>query len=217
MLNPRATEVRTPKEPLRVAETSERMRIVAALIEVGAEQGYLDTTIEMIVERAGVDREAFDHHFNSKYDCFLTTWQEINEECVASIMRVYESQEEWADRLRAVAHSIARSLQLEPDRALFGIEVLASGRAARARRDMTLRAITSLIDAGRNEMEDRDSVPHSTAEALAGAAYCQMFAKVADGSTEELPGMVPQLMSAAVMPYLGIEAALAELTKGDGH
>ena len=212
MLRPSPSEVRLPKATPLVTDASERARIVAALIEVGAEHGYLDTTIEMIVERAGVDQEAFNRHFNSKYDCFLSTWHEINDQCVARVMSVYESHKEWADRLRAVAYDIAHSLEKAPERALFGIEVLASGRAARARRDMTLRVITSLIDAGRNEMEDRDAVPHSTAEALAGAAYCQMFAKVADGAHEELSNLVPQLMSAAVMPYLGVEAALAELT-----
>ena len=213
MLRPRASQT-APARPSapQVTEASERARLVAALIEVGAERGYLDTTVEAIVERAGLDTEAFGRHFNSKYDCFLSTWNEINEACVERVMRVYESHEEWADRLRAVANDIARSLQLAPEQAVFGIEVLAAGRAARARRDMTLRVITSLIDAGRNEMEDRDAVPYSTAEALAGAAYCQMFAKVADGAADELPGLVPQLMSAAVMPYLGIEAALAELT-----
>jgi AcrR family transcriptional regulator len=215
VLKRRVTPAGQPRETARVTEASERARLVAALIEVGAENGYLDTTVEMIVERAGLDREAFERHFNSKYDCFITTWNEVNEECIARIMKIYEGQGEWADRLRAVAHDIANSLKLSPQRALFGIEVLASGRAARARRDMTLRVITSLIDAGRNEMEDRDAVPYSTAEALAGAAYCQMFAKVAGGSPEELPALVPQLMSAAVMPYLGIEAALAELTMGD--
>lgn len=202
-------------QPAQVGEASERPRLVSALIEVGAESGYLDTTVEMIVERAGVDRAAFDRHFNSKYDCFLSTWQEINDQCVARMTEIYEGQGEWADRLRAVAHDIAGSLQLNPKRALLGIEAIASGRAARARRNMTLRVIASLIDAGRNEMEDPEAVPYSTAEALAGAAYGQMFAKVVAGNEDDLPGLVPQLMSAAVMPYLGIEAALAELTRDD--
>jgi AcrR family transcriptional regulator len=78
---------------------------------------------------------------------------------------------------------------------------------------MTMRVIASLIDAGRNEMEDPESVPHTTAEALAGSAYGQVYAKVVRGQAEELPALVPQLMSAAVMPYLGIDAGLAELSR----
>lgn len=213
MLEARATESRAATGGPRETGLSERARLVGALIEVAAEHGYLDTTVEMIVERAAVDRDAFDRNFNSKYDCFLTVWHEVNEECVARVLEVYEREDTWSDGLRAVAHSIAGSLQRDPQRAMFGIEVLASGRSARARRDMTLRVITALIDAGRQEMPDRDSVPRSTAEALAGAAYCQMFAKVADGCQDDLPALVPQLLSATVMPYLGVEAALAELTR----
>ena len=91
--------------------------------------------------------------------------------------------------------------------------MLATGDAARARRDMTMRVIASLIDAGRKEMEDPESVPHTTAEALAGSAYGQVYAKVVRGDTDDLPALVPQLMSAAVMPYLGVEAALEELNR----
>jgi AcrR family transcriptional regulator len=196
------------------AASPERERIVNALIEIAAERGYGETTIEMIVERAGLDRPAFDRHFRSKYDCFLSAWQEINESCMREMLEAYNSEEDWPDRLRAVACEIIEGLRHDPSRASFAVEVLAAGDAARARRDMTMRVIASLIDAGRNEMDDPESVPHTTAEALAGSAYGQVYAKVVRGHADELPALVPQLMSAAVMPYLGVDAALAELARG---
>lgn len=196
------------------AASPERERIVEALIEIAAERGYAETTIEMILERADLDRPAFDRHFRGKYDCFLSAWQEMNEGCMQQMLEAYNSQEEWPDRLRAVACEIIERLCNDPGRACFAVEVLAAGDAARARRDMTMRVIASLIDAGRNEMDDPESVPHTTAEALAGSAYGQVYAKVVRGQADELPALVPQLMSAAVMPYLGIDAGLAELGRG---
>ena len=196
--------------------SSERAEIVAALIEIAAERGYGETTIEMILDRAGLDRPAFDRHFRGKYDCFLSAWQDQNEECLGTMVRAYESCEAWPDRLRAVAYEVIDGLRNDPSRASFGVEVLAAGDAARARRDMTMRVIASLIDAGRQEMDDPESVPHTTAEALAGSAYGQIYSRVVRGAVEELPDLVPQLMSAAVMPYLGIEAAMAELTRDSG-
>jgi len=193
--------------------SSERAEIVEALIEIAAERGYGETTIELILDRAGLDRHAFDRHFRGKYDCFLSAWQEVNEECLETMVRAYESREDWPDRLRAVADEIVRGLSRDPSRASFGIEVLAAGDAARARRDMTMRVIASLIDAGRQEMDDPEAVPHTTAEALAGSAYGQIYSRVVRGTVEELPELIPQLMSAAVMPYLGVEAALAELSR----
>ncbi len=193
--------------------SSERAQIVQALIEVAAERGYGETTIELVLERAGLDRPAFDRHFRGKYDCFLSAWQELNEECLKTMVRAYESREEWPDRLRAVAYQVIEGLSHDPSRASFGVEVLAAGDSARARRDMTMRVIASLIDAGRQEMDDPEAVPHTTAEALAGSAYGQIYSRVVRGAVEELPDLVPQLMSAAVMPYLGMEAAMAELSR----
>jgi AcrR family transcriptional regulator len=193
---------------------AERARIVEAVIEIAAERGYAETTIETIADRAGLDRAAFDRHFRGKYDCFLFAWQEINEECLEEMVHAYDSQEDWPDRLRAVAYEIVHGLRREPSRASFGVEVLAAGDAARARRDMTMRVIASLIDAGRQEMDDPDAVSHTTAEALAGSAYGQIYSKVVRGDADALPDLIPQLMSAAVMPYLGVEAALEELSRG---
>jgi AcrR family transcriptional regulator len=178
------------------------------------DRGYAETTIEAVLEQAGLDRPAFDRHFRGKYDCFLSAWQEINESCMREMLEAFNSREEWPDKLRAVACEIVEGLRGNPSRAAFSIEVLAAGDAARARRDMTMRVLASLIDAGRNEMEDPEAVPHTTAEALAGAAYGQVYSKVVRGAADDLPELVPQLMSAAVLPYLGMEAAMAELSRG---
>jgi AcrR family transcriptional regulator len=71
----------------------ERKRILDTLVEIGAERGYAETTIVTIVERAGLDRSAFDRHFRSKYDCFLSAWQEINESCMREMLEAYNSRE----------------------------------------------------------------------------------------------------------------------------
>jgi AcrR family transcriptional regulator len=197
--------------------SSERAQIVDAVVEIAAERGYGETTIEAIVERAGLDRPAFDRHFRGKYDCFISAWQDLNEECLETMVSAYESAEHWPDRLRAVAVEIVRGLRDDPSRASFGVEVLAAGDAARARRDMTMRVVAGLIDAGRNQMEDPEAVPHTTAEALAGSAYGQIYSRVVRGAVDELPALVPQLMSAAVMPYLGLEAAMDELRRDSGE
>lgn len=192
----------------------ERQAILDAVVELAAEHGYGGTTVAMVIAHSDLDRSAFDRHFRNKQDCFLAAWQQQNEGCMREVLDAYNSEESWPDRLRAVVCSVVSGLCRDPSRGCFAIEVLAVGDAARARRDMTMRVIASLVDAGRNEMEDPESVPHTTAEALAGAAYGQIFSRIARGRTEDLPPLVPQLMAAAVMPYLGIDAALSELTRG---
>jgi AcrR family transcriptional regulator len=69
----------------RIAAASERAQLIEALVEVASECGYTDTSIEMVIARAGLDRPAFDRHFRGKYDSFLSAWQEMNEECMACL------------------------------------------------------------------------------------------------------------------------------------
>ena len=206
---------RTDRRRAGAEAAPQRRLILEALIEVAAERGYLDTTVEAVLERAGLERGEFDRHFRGKYDCFLTAWREINEECLAAILKAYESAADWPDRLRAVAETLTASLRDDPARASFGVEVLAAGDAARARRDMTMRVVASLVDAGRQEMEDPETVSRTTAEALTGAAYGQIYAKIVRGAPQELPALVPQLVATLVMPYLGLEAAAEELRRGE--
>lgn len=190
----------------------EREAIVRALVDLVAEHGYLRTTIEMVLLRAGVDEEAFDRHFRSSADCLLSAWGEISEEWMRELTDAFSREERWMDGIRAVLYRAVSTAGSDPNRASFGIEVLAAGKAARARRDMTLHSLASMIDAGRIEMADPDLIPRLTAEALAGAVYSQINAKIAAGAHSELLSLVPELVSSIALPYLGHEAALAELS-----
>jgi AcrR family transcriptional regulator len=190
---------------------AERRAIARALIDLAAEHGYRGTTIEMVLVNAGVDREAFERHFRSKVDCFAAVWEEITEECLQGLSETLESEQGWADGLRAIAYEAARAAASDPNCAIFAIETLSAGSAARARRDMVLRALAAAIDAGREEMNDPDLISRTTAEALAGSTYCQFQAKLVAGAHSELLSLVPQLVASVVLPYLGREAALAEI------
>lgn len=197
----------------RQTDNSEREQIITALIEVVAEHGYEETTVDLILDRANLDQAAFDRYFRDKRNCFLTVWHELNEDCVRTMVAAYESRDRWPDRLRTVAYRVVDGLLADPGRAYFGLEVLAAGAAARARRDMTMRVLSGLIDAGRNEMEDPESMSYMVAEGLAGAAYGRVYLRIMRDEIESLPDLIPELMSVTVLPYLGIQAAIAELSR----
>ncbi len=190
----------------------EREAIIRALVDLVAEHGCLRTTVEMVLLRAGVDRKAFDRHFRSTADCLLSAWGEISEESMRELTDAFGREECWLDGIRAVLYRAVSAAGSDPNRASFAIEVLAAGRAARARRDMTLNSLASMIDAGRSEMADPDLIPRLTAEALAGAVYYQINAKIAAGAHSELLSLVPELISNIALPYLGPEVALADLS-----
>jgi AcrR family transcriptional regulator len=165
----------------------ERKLILDALVEIVAKKGYAETTIATIVERAGLDRSTFDRHFRSRYDCFLSAWQEINESCMRELLEAYNGEEDWPDRLRAVARGVVEGLLNDLDRASFAIEVLATGDAARARRDMTMRVLASLIDRRRPK---RDG----------GPGVCSPY----DRGGPRRRGLWPGLLASRTRPSRGV-------------
>jgi hypothetical protein len=126
----------------------------------------------------------------------------------------FAAQQGWADQLRAVAYEMLRFLQEDEARArLMVIEVLDSSPRAVEVRERGMEGLIELIDLGRCELEDPGALPRSAAEIAAGVIYNRLHVGVERGVDTLGPEMVRELMYTAVLPYLGTEAALAELTK----
>jgi AcrR family transcriptional regulator len=66
----------------RLAERSEATRaaLVAAGRDVFAERGFAETTIDHVVQRAGVTRGALYHHFASKEELFRAVYEAVEKE-----------------------------------------------------------------------------------------------------------------------------------------
>jgi AcrR family transcriptional regulator len=189
-----------------------RNRIALAMIELGAEQGLEATTVAMLCERAGVGRAAFDRNFTSKEDCFLRVHGEIATEFCQRVGIAYGGPRGWHDRIWAGAWAAMRFLQEDALRArFFVVAVNGAGARAQARRDRVLQGLADMIDAGRAELDEPESVSRSTAEMVTGAIYGTIMAKIRDGAIERGEEFLSELVYMAMMPYLGARAAEDEL------
>lgn len=190
-----------------------RERIVAAAIDLAAEHGYEATTIEMVVERAGVTQADFDRHFTGKEDCFLRLYEELLGDFVSLVLDAAAREAEWRDSMRAGGYAAARFLRDNPRLAQVGVvQMLAAGSMAEARRAGMMDPIVDLIDAGRHELDDPDSIGRGVAEAVLGSIYEIAIRDLAGGvGTSSAEAIVPQLMYVAVRPYVGHELAREEL------
>lgn len=134
------------------------------------------------------------------------------EQLLVRVGTVFAAEDRWADRLRAVAYALRDFLREDEGRARAMMLEAPHGNAETRRiREGGIEALTALIDLGRAELADPDSVPRSAAEIAAGVIYNRIHVEVERGVGGLDDEMVRELMYAAVMPYLGIEAALAEL------
>lgn len=195
-----------------ISEDPVRKRIAMAMVELAAEHGLEATTVAMVCERAGVGRAAFDRNFTGKEDCFLRVHGEIAMEFCQRTGAAYAGPRAWHDRIWAGAWAAMRFLQEDAVRARFFIvAVNGAGARAQARRDRVLQGLADMIDAGRAELEEPESVSRSTAEMVTGAIYGTIMAKVRDGAIERDEEFLSELVYMAMMPYLGARAAEDEL------
>lgn len=190
-------------------------RIDRALIELVAERGLPGLEAAMVAERAGVDPGAFERSYRSVQECFDQVWEGLTIEYTSGWDVAFAGDRPWRDRLRAAGYFTLRYFTEDPVRTtFFMVGAQSGGEIAQARRDRMIARGIAMVDEGRLELPDPDAIPPSEAEAVVGAIYEALLGAAAAGDLEQMPELVPQLMYIAVLPYMGVEAADAELRRG---
>jgi AcrR family transcriptional regulator len=183
------------------------------MVELAGDEGYHATTIADVIKRAGVTRKAFYKRFEDKEQCFIAAYERELARLLTLTLEAFETQDEWADRVRAALSALLHALAREPTAArLCFIEVLTAGPRAIAARNEAMRGFTIVFDTGR--LEDDRARPPALALNMVGGMSEIVHREIAAGKAEELPAVLPDLMYTAVLPILGPEAAERELERG---
>jgi AcrR family transcriptional regulator len=191
--------------------TSQRQRILEAMVEVVAELGYPETRVVDVIKRARVSRKTFYEFFDDREDCFLAAYDVALGELYRGTEVAYESAsgQPWAERVRVALERFLGMIAESPELAKFCmIDVLAAGPRALARRDAAIRQFTGIIDAGRAETE-RD-LPAITALSIAGGINELIYSELLKGAGAQLPQRLPEIVYWITQPFLGTDAAEAE-------
>jgi AcrR family transcriptional regulator len=188
--------------------------VAEAVVELMAAEGYESVSPEAVAERAGISRPEFDHLFESVEDCVLRVYWLYTDAFTDLLQAAYDEGDGWRDGLRRAAYQGARYIRDNPDMVRFGtIELFGAGLMAQAQRASHLQSMVDLIDAGRQELEEPDSVGRGVAEGVFGSIYELVLREVQQGAgTAEAESYIPDLMYLAVRPYLGHEVASEELS-----
>jgi AcrR family transcriptional regulator len=186
--------------------------LAAAVVAEVAERGYPDAEVAGIVRRAGVSREEFDALFADKAEAVLRVFEAYIDDFERYLQAAYDGSPGWPANLRAAAYATVAWTRRNPDATRFGMfAVLEAGEMARVRREEVFRWSAGLVDAGRDVAPDPGAVPEAAA-LIAVGAIVEVLNRDGQGTLEADPlDLVPEMMYAAVRPYLGEEAARAEL------
>lgn len=195
--------------PRRFVVHNQRERMLLAVAEAVAEQGYATTTVADIIARARLSRRTFYEHFTDKEECFLAAYDTVVEQMLAGVGHAYEKAgEEWTHRVHDGLEAFVNYLVAEPAFARMCIvEVVAAGAEARGRRDAAMRVFVDFLQPGREQAPRGVVVPELAADIVVGGIYEIIYTRLLRDSAEELVEMLPQLVYCALVPFVGHRAA----------
>ena len=188
--------------------------MLAAMTEVVCERGAANATVAHVVERAGVSRRTFYELFGDCEACFLGAFDEAISRLSRYVLDTYDPDAEWATRVRAALIALLEFLDMERGAGrLLLVGSLGAGTAALERRRHVLARIIALVDEGRELVKKGQEPPVLTAEGIVGGVLSVLHARLLDPGDESLLSLAGPLMSAIVLPYLGVSVARREIER----
>jgi AcrR family transcriptional regulator len=191
---------------------AERERVHAALIELCYEHGFVNLTIADLCRRAAVDAAFFERNYADLEDCFCQAFILERDRFYAAREAACAGLSGWRNRLRASAYALQRIIGPDPKLAHFVIvEPRAAGERPQLLIEGVIERMLELLDQGRDRQDGPEPISRASAESIAGGIFLRIYAAVLNGSPELSEQKVREMLHAAVLPYLGADAAEEEL------
>ncbi len=192
--------------------TQEARRLREALLDLCAERGYKKLKLKHLLERAGMDEATFKGHYPDLDGCFTAVLGEIYDEFFVRATEAVAEESGWRDRMRATAYALLRYLRADERVArLAAVEVQYAGKRAQEVFLETFNRLVNLLNEGSSEAGGEEGPGLATAIGVGGVVFARIQEAVAEGELGLGEEEIPELMYAAVFPYLGAEAAEEEL------
>jgi AcrR family transcriptional regulator len=196
-----------PQPPLRNGAGGpwgDRDRLVAAISKAAAEHGYEALTIEQITGYAGLSREAFDAHFDSREQGLMAAQEVFLKRLLAEASSACEGAAPWPVRLRAGLQAVLASLIESYALArVFTVEADAAGLALAERQLVALDDFARLMRAGRDGLPDTATLPTITERLLVGGVASLVRERLLLEEQAVPPPLEAELTELLLIPYVG--------------
>jgi AcrR family transcriptional regulator len=188
-----------------------RRRIMDALAELTAEQGYEATKISDVVRQAKVARKTLYDNFTGKEEVFLAAFDAAREEALERVQAsCAEGEADWRDRVEAGLAAFLGYVAEQPALArMCMIEALSATPATTQRYEEALQAF---VDLAQGALPRDGRLPETIDETLIGGVAWIVYRKLRSGEGKRAEELLPQLAEFVRGPY--VEAGLAEAAAG---
>lgn len=191
-----------------VLTVPDRERILQAMADCCAESGYAGTTVEAVLERAGVGSESFDSHFAGKEDCALAALNKIVSETLARISMADSDALGATDRRRYQGRAVLDLIAARPSFASLGL--IESRQAGTERMHDAYDSAVGVLALMIERLGDGVAGSTTTARGALGGAEAVVRRELAAGRAVRLPQLLPDFVYAVLVPFVGQGEALRQ-------
>lgn len=195
------TQIR-PELPREFVASHKRRRMMAAVAELTADQGYEATKIADIVRRAAVARKTLYDNFDGKEDLFLSAIDAARTELRVVVEEACERtsgppEEEIVAGLTALLDWIAE----HPDQArMCMVEAISATPGSARLYDAGMRDFVELL---RKRAPQGTDLPETVEESLVGGVAWILQQRIRRGEAEQVGDLLSELSQFVLSPYLG--------------
>ncbi len=191
-----------PDSPRSRSKLTQRERIVRAAARVADQTGYESLSIPAITSAAGVSNQTFYQSFRSKQEAFLAALDILGPRSWPQIIAATRAQEGWIDAVGAGLRTLLTSIAENPLFArLAFIEALTAGSVAADRAIGGTERVTALFNFSAIPAGLGARPPDIVVEAIGGGIWLVIQHEVAQGRTESLPELTPEIAYILLAPF----------------
>ncbi|HWY17648.1 MAG TPA: TetR family transcriptional regulator [Solirubrobacteraceae bacterium] len=189
----------------------QRARLLSAAVATVEELGYARASVAHITSRARISRRTFYDLFENREDCLLAVMEDAAGRVERELAVAGLTELPWRERVRAGLWTILCFFDREPELArVCVVQGTRGGQRVLERREELFGRLAAVLEEGRGAIARAAEVPPLTAEGLVGAAVAILHKRLLAREREPLSGLLGELMSLIVLPYLGPAAARRE-------
>lgn len=195
-----------PALPREFIASHKRRRIMDAIAELTAEQGYDATKIGDIVRRAGVARKTLYDNFEGKEEVFLAAFDSGVDEALRRIEAACaEVDGDWEERVQAGLASFLSYVAENPALArMCMIEALSATPAATERYEEAMQRFVDLV---KGAVPQDDQLPETIEETLVGGVAWIVYQQIRREEAEQAEDLLPELSEFMLAPFHGAAEA----------
>jgi AcrR family transcriptional regulator len=195
---------------------NQRERILDAVANLTAAEGYEALGVEHIAEAAAVSLEAFYEHFAGKEDSFLVAYEIGHNKILAHVRGAYNEQSDWRYGVRAAVSALFEFLASEPAFAHIAlVDALSATSRSAERSRIGVSGFAQMLIPGLERVPEGTPPPPVTIEAISGGIFEICLHYALQRRIQQLPELTTSATYFALAPFIGSQDAALVAARGE--